>query len=343
ECGTEVWFDRTHNIVWDTLLSIGILGFLTYLGLFFALFFILAKKYFKEKTINFATFSVFLAIPIAYFVQNLMVFDMATSLIMFFLILGFGSFLANKDKEEKKEKFIFSSQWKLKGFLLLIFFFCFLKFIISPIKTDALVIKSIQAQTLPERLNLYQETLKTSPIGKYQIREFFAQQSQDIIIEKIRAIQKDEFKFKKDVLKEEVVKELDFSIGELEKTEKESPLNFKSILQLAQLYNIYSFIDPSKILLADEYGKKAMTLSPTNQYSYWTLARTKSIQGDFENALNLATKAIDLEPRHLPSYEIAIQFAQISGNLEKAKEIAKRAVSVNPAWQEKFKDLLMEN
>ncbi|MFH2031310.1 MAG: hypothetical protein ABIJ40_11955, partial [Bacteroidota bacterium] len=69
-------------------------------------------------------------------------------------------------------------------------------------------------------------------------------------------------------------------------------------------------------------------------------ARTKSIQGDFESALNLAIKAIDLEPRHLPSYEIAIQFAQISGNLEKAKEIAKRAVSVNPAWQKKFKEII---
>lgn len=348
-CGGEVWFDRTHNIVFDTLLSIGILGFLAYLGLFFALFFVLTKKYFKEKSISFATFSIFTAIPISYFIQNLMVFDMATSLMMFFLILGFGGFLANAGKEEKErmtecpklhQEIAFSSQWKLKGFLLLVFLFSFSKFIISPLKTDALVIESIQAQTLPERLNLYQKTLKTSPMGKYQIREFFAQHSQDIIIEKIKAMQKDEFKFKKDIFKEEIKKELDYSIEELKKSEKESPLNFKSILQLSQLYNIYSFIEPSNIILAEEYGKKALVLSPKNQYAYWTLARAKSIQGDFGTALSLTEKAIDLEPRYFPSYEIAIQFAQMSGNLEKVKELAQKAVVINPSAQEKFKDFL---
>jgi O-antigen ligase len=329
ECGGEVWFDRTHNIILDTLLSIGLLGFLAYAGLFFALFFVLAKKYFKEKSISFATFSVFTAIPISYFVQNFVVFDMATSLMMFFLILGFEGFLANAGKEPSLREIIFSSRWGLKGFLILVFLISFSKFIISPLKADALIIKSIQAQTLAERLNFYKETLKASPLGKYQIREFFVQQSQDIIIEKMKAMQKDEHKFKKYIFMEEIKKELDYSIEELKKSEKESPLNFKSILQLSQLYNIYSFIEPSKVLLAEEYGKKALALSPKNQYAYWTLARTKSIQRDFESALDLAVKAIELEPRYFPSYEIAIQFAQMSGNLEKAKEIASRALDLS--------------
>jgi len=331
ECGREIWFDRTHNIILDTLVTQGILGLIAYFGIFVSFFYVLWKKYLKEKFLDFWTLGIFTVLFIAYFVQNLTVFDMVTSLMMFFLILGFGGFLANLKKEEKEEvqrNFIFKHQW-LAGLLVVAFCLSFWQFVLQPARADALVIKALQGKNSQERIELYKKTLETSPLGKYQIREFFAQQSQNFIQNNLQKIPKEEIK-----------KELDFLISELQKTEKESPGDYRSILRLAHLYNLYALVDQSKLTLAEKYGKRCIELSPTNQQSYWVLAQTKLYQRDFETALRLAQKAIDLEPRWLQSHKIAVQIAQFSGDQELARELAKKAIEINPDWEKEFKDLL---
>jgi len=334
ECGGEIWFDRTHNIVFDTLSTIGIFGFLTYLGLFVAFFFVLWRKYFKEKLIDFWTFSIFTAIPISYFIQNLTVFDMVSSLMMFGLILGFGGFLANLGREKEIEQKVIPG-YRVFGILIFfVFLFTFFEFIIQPVRTDCLVIKALGANNSQERVQLYEKTLKISPTGKYQIREFFGQHSLGIFSGKINEISENED------LKKEVGKELDFLTKELEKSMEEAPLDYRGALRLAHLYNFYSSIDSEKIPLAEKRAEELLELSPTNQQGYWVLAQNKVFQKDFETAFNLAQEAINLEPRHLQSHQIAIQIAKIVGDLDKAKEIAERAIEINPDWQEEFKDIL---
>lgn len=351
ECGGEIWFDRTHNIIFDTLVTIGVFGLVFYIGLFLMLFCVLIKKYLKERSIDFWTFSIFITIPIAYLIQNLTVFDMVASLMMFFIILGFIGSLANLNlnEREKNRKFIPSYKWRQIIPIFFIFSFSFYSFIIQPLRTDALVIEAIQSRDVSKKIELYQKTLNTSPIGKYQIREFFAGEGQNIIerkrqelVEFIRDEKIDETTKKriKEKVEDEIKMELDFFIKELNKTEKESPLDYRSILRLSNLYNIYSMFDSSKILLAEQYGKKSLELSPTNQQGYWVLAQTKIYQGDFKAALELANTAINLEPKYLWSHQVAVRVAQIFGDSEKAKELAKKAIEINPDWQEVFKQIL---
>ncbi len=331
ECGGEIWFDRSHNIIFDTLVMTGIFGLLTYLGLFAGFFYVLGRKYFKEKSLDFWTFSIFPAVLISYFIQNLTVFDMVTSLMMFVLVLGFGGFLANIGREIKKKKerkFVRKHQWPA-ALLVLIFLFTFFQFVIQPLRTDYLVIKALRAGDSSQRVNLYQKTLETSPLGKYQIREFFAQQSQNIIQNNIEKMPEEDIK-----------NELDFLIKKLEKTKKESPLDFRTILRLAHLYTLYILIDTTKIPLAENYAQETISLSPDNQQGYWVLAQVKLYQRDFKSALELAQKAIDLEPKNLQSHKIGIQIAQISNNIEKAKEMAQEAVEINPQWKKEFEALL---
>ncbi|PIV12636.1 MAG: hypothetical protein COS47_01530, partial [Candidatus Nealsonbacteria bacterium CG03_land_8_20_14_0_80_36_12] len=59
ECGGEVWFDRAHNVLFDTLVSSGIIGFLSYLSVFIGAIYILWTKYLREKIINFWTAGIF--------------------------------------------------------------------------------------------------------------------------------------------------------------------------------------------------------------------------------------------------------------------------------------------
>ena len=352
EYGSEIWFDRTHNIILDTLSTTGILGLLAYLGLFFSLFLVLGKKYFKEKSIDpvrskspettavppeagrtsngvdFWTFSIFVVLPVSYFIQNLTVFDMVTTLIMFTLVLGFIAFLENfGQKQNNKREYISKHSW-MGWLLLIIFCLTFSTFVIQPLRTDHFVIDALMTNNPQERVEFYQKALTTSPMGKYQIRGFIGHHSGEIIRINIGKISEEDAK-----------RELDFVTSELEKTNRESPLDFRSALDLANLYNVYSLIDFEKIPLAEKYGERAIELSPTNQQGYWALIQTRVYQGNFESALSLAQKAIELEPEWLQSHKIAIRVAQVAGRQDLAIEFLRGALRVNPEWEDEFKDI----
>jgi len=345
ECGGEIWFDRTHNIVLDTLSTTGIIGLLSYLSLFVGSFYLLIKKYFKEKNISFWTFAVFIALPIAYFVQNLTVFDMPVSLMMFILVLSLFAFLSQRERQEEQS---LGLKHKWFGYVaVILFLICISEFVIQPLRTDYLTISAIQ--TMPsgevmeqvkanpeqgrafleenskQRIEFYKKALASSAMGKYQIRDFFAQRSQQFIKENI-----EEFS------KQTVSDELMFVISEVEKSKVESPLDYRSYLKLAQLYNLYFLVDDTALIKAEEYGNKAMEVSPENQQSYWVLAQTKLYQKKVPEALSLAKQAIELEPNWLQSYSIAYQIASFVEDKEAQEEIKQKAIEINLEWGSSF-------
>ena len=303
---------------------------MSYLGLFFYMFLVLKKKYFNEKTIDFWTFSVFIALPTAYFIQNLTVFDMIASLMMFVLVLGFVAFLAGSKRGDQDIKKIVPERQTLAIFLSLIFLFTFFSFIVQPYKTDIYTIKSLAdskgMQLMPEqRVEFYKKALESSQMGKYQIREFFGQNSESIIKANSNNLSKEQIKL-----------ELDFVIAELEKTNKESPLEYRSVLRLTKLYSLYALIEPEKLERAEFYGNECLKLSPKNQQGYWALAQVEIYKGDFDTALSLAEQAVELEPRWLQSHLIAVQVSGISENSERTEQLIQNAIEINPEWASQF-------
>jgi len=331
KCGGEFWFDRTHNIILDTLVATGAFGFLAYLGMFFAVVWVLQKRYFKNKTIDFWTFSIFSSLMAAYFIQNLTVFDMVGSLMMFALTLSFIAFLANwQIAQDLKSKSFFNPKTKWPMVIiagvgcLAVYYFSY-----KPWQLDKGIIVAAQSQYQDERLGAYEKCLATSPLGKYQISDFFADFSQGVVQNNIEKAKP-----------EDLIREIEAVVKIMEQRKKDSPLDYRITLKLAQLYNTYAILDQSKLAMAQSYGEMAMAQSPKNQQSYWVLAQTKLFNQDFNSASELAQQAIDLEVNVLRSYEVASQVAMVSGNQAKAVEIAKKAVSVNPDWQKEFSSLL---
>ena len=352
-CGGDIWYDRAHNIIFDTLVSIGLLGMLSYIGLFLSVFYLLwtpptYHPHSLPKGEDFWTKGIFTVLLISYSVQNLTVFDMVSSYLMFFLVLGFVASITTPYREAiptgrsiKKISLII---------ILILFVFSFFYFVIQPLKTDYYVIAALRAPPASEeRLNFYKKTLETSPLGKYQIREFFGQTTLEFAqSEKIKEVSAENFK-----------KEIDFVIEELEKSVKESPLDFRSQLKLGQLYNAYAILlDQAKILEAERVLEKAIEVSPTNQQGYWALAQTKLYQGmiaeasphlspssapprlAFEEALSLAEKALSLEPKLFQSHRIVIQIAKIMGDYKLAQKKIEEAIKINPEWEGELKNIL---
>jgi putative inorganic carbon (HCO3(-)) transporter len=329
EYGGEVWFDKAHNIVMDTLVATGIIGFLTYLGIFLASFYILWKKFF-QKRFNFCLTSIFSVTLISYSVQNLTVFDMVNSYLIFFLVLGFIGSIRSTREETIPSKKVSSLKTLMIGIILILFAFSFFEFVLQPLKTDAYVIQAIRSPDSAQRLILYKKTLETSPVGKYQIREFFA----DSVIN---------FFFNKTAqrtARENIIGEFDFVSKELEKSIKESPLDYRAYLKLGQVYNAWSNFDPTKVSQVEEVLNQARELSPRNQQTYWALAQTKIQQGDIKEALSLAEKAVELEPNLERSHIIVIRIAQWLGDSELAERKIKEALSINPAWEKDLNEIL---
>lgn len=331
KCGGEIWFDRTHNVVFDKLVATGIFGLLSYIGLFVVMGFVLLKKYYKEKTISFWLFAVFLSMLVSYFIQNLTVFDMPATLMLFVLTISFVAFLDDgkqhtetHQRQNKKPVRV----W-LTGLLGIIFLITFFEFVVQPLKTDIFVIDAITTQDPNVRLEYYKKTFEASSLGKYQIRDFFAQHSQGFVKENLEKVPR-----------EILIKELDFVSEQLIKTRKESPLDYRATLKLAQIYNVYALLDISKLALAEKYANEAMALSPTNQQSYWVLAQVKLYQKDNDMAIELVKAAIDLDVDWLASHKIAIQVLQRADKYDEAKELAKRAVSIHPEWAVEFEGIL---
>ena len=300
-CGNDIWYDRAHNIIFDTLPTVGILGFLGYLLIFTSAFYILWQKIFQKHK-DFWTAAISSVLLIGYFIQNLTVFDMINSYMMLFLVFGFIASLSTVQQNENSSPADAKTKNTLIPALLLIFLcFCFSKFIIQPLKTDYYTVQAIRMQNPSQRVALYKKALNASPLGKYQIRDFFADST-------MRFLQSESAKkVPVNILKQE----LDFIVGELEKSIQESPLDFRSHLKLGMVYNFYARIDSSKLPEAEKVLKKAIELSPTNQQGYWALAQTKLYQKKTDEALSLAKKARDLEPKLKKSQLIVDEIVKI--------------------------------
>jgi len=109
--GSETWFDRAHSVIFDYLAETGILGLLSYLGIyivFYLMFFrsikiyneLKNKKNLSQDLPNDLQWNLIFSILIAYFVQNLIIFEVLPMYLNFFLILAFSSYVFNFLKSE---------------------------------------------------------------------------------------------------------------------------------------------------------------------------------------------------------------------------------------------------
>ena len=317
EYGGEIWFDRAHNIVLDTLISGGILGFLSYLGIFLASFYLLWQK-FSRKKISFWTFSIFSVILLAYFLQNLTVFDMVSSYLMFFLVLGF---IGKKESQEnlsqkKSDKELTPFKIFLIFFILLSFVFSFVKFVFQPTMANLYFAQALRSRDLSQKLDFFKKSLETSPLGKYQKRIFFAEAISKISPNKNYPLD----------LKKKIIENFEFGTEELKKSIQDNPLDYRSYLMLGTLYLSWGAFDSSKLSLGEEILKKALKINSKNQKAYEILVNIKIRQKKYNEALKLAKKAVEIEPRSYQSHLLLFWVAKIKGDEKLAKKEFKKAL-----------------
>lgn len=92
EKGFGSWFDRAHSVIFDYLVATGIIGLLAYLSLFVSFYIAFFKRKKSEHEHTFyaiAERALFFALPAAYLVQGLVLFDVSVTYLSLFTVLAF--------------------------------------------------------------------------------------------------------------------------------------------------------------------------------------------------------------------------------------------------------------
>lgn len=331
ECGGEIWFDRAHNVILDIGSTSGILGLASYLLIFIVAILGLlkiSKKVVEIKNIFFPLGAA--VILLIYFAQNLLVFDMINSYLMFFLVLAFVNFLTLKKEENigetaKKRRPI--NPWFGVSVIIA---FCFIAWSgnIRSLQTAVSTARIIQSQKIEDASAFFQKSLN-SRMEKYEPREQFYQKISSLLFDQ---------KQNMDSLK----KGFEFAESEMIKSVEANKLDFRQRLFLGRLYLVYFYFgrEPDKLELAEQTLQETIKLSPTNQQGYWYLAEVKLIKGETEESVGLLKKTLELEPRLAKSHwYLAIAYKE-AGEFQLAMEEAGKAAEIDSSYKSQLENFL---
>ena len=329
----DAWYDRVHNVVLDTGAASGIIGLLSYLSIFGVAIFalagwariVLAQAQKRDILVPLAL----IALLLVYFLQNLWVFDMISSYIMFFLTLAFIGFSIYPKEQKEQTKAVPLPNF-VAGLLIVVAVFALFYGNIQPARASRQIIKGL-VYGVEQSVPAFQKALSLSPITQFEVPERFSarldelatlpNQNPQLIIYGFQAAEEE---FKKAILK--------------------NPKDIRLMMFLGRHYNSFYQItgDKQKLAQAQEVLQKAIEISPGNQQLYWTLTQTRLHQGESKEALALAAKALDMEPKLLQSYVVLVQVAYFIGDKELAQEKIEEALEINPGWSEKDLTKLLE-
>ncbi len=335
ECGGEIWFDRAHNIVLDILTTTGIVGFITYLFIFEISIFNLLKICFKRQENMFGPL-IMIVLLIVYFFHNMLVFDMISSYVVFFLSLGFISYLIEEDKGSflntgynLPSSFIHTKKTRqiiIGAVALLTVILLFYGNIQPYLGARNIVNMIVLAEGPEESANYFKQSLNTF-MDKYEAREQFAQKIVQTSLKSGYPSNIGEF-FK-------------LAEQEMEKSIKENPLDYRPHLFLGRTYFAHYRVSQDKDILdlAEKTMEKAKELSPNNQQTYWQLAEIELFKGNYQTSYDLFQYAIDLEPRYGQAYWYLTMAYKITGEYDLAFAELKKAEEHGYNWTQNLETL----
>lgn len=333
------WNDRSHNQVIDVLALSGVFGGISYLAVWALLFFMLGKKIRKtdERNERSSILIVFFLF-VAYFIQNLTVFDTPAPLILLYFSLAFAYFLIEEKSAEdvdgreqgllrkkERERMVLEHKmaFPMSGFLLFPLLFVVFGassyyFNIQPFTASTLGIQAVRlAQRDPiASMEVFKKVFELNTFVSPEFREHLADSADAIVGSAV---------FEQSIKKEFVL----FAVSENERNVSEAKRNLRHILRMAYLYRTGSEFDPSLLKKSEDLLKRGLVWYPDNYQLEQELAEIYAYKKQYAQALEYAQKVVsdDIEPTRARWY-LAATYAR-AGNIEKALEESENAMMEN--------------
>ncbi|MDO8600853.1 MAG: O-antigen ligase family protein [bacterium] len=318
----EPWFDRSHNIFFDWLVHTGILGLASYLTIFIFVGAAL-RQYLRSVRNNPSlwlggmTLGVFL---IAYFLQNVLVFDNLNTYILFFALLAYIETLRNSTAGVSETKTTSSLNAAQKGAIVLGLGFIILIPVsytinIKPIRQSRALIEILrvngESQPKPKAMEeLFRNALAYNSFGATEIREQLSHLTESIMAREAPREEQEAF--------------YRFAIAEAEKQREEISLDVKYRLLLSAMYQSGFALDQALVQKSEENLLKAIEMSPGKQPSYFMLAELYLNANQTDKAIAVMQKTVALAPNFLQAQLNLAVMAILSGGYD---AIAKQAIN----------------
>jgi len=276
----ETRFDKPHNFVLEYLVVGGALLALAYLCVF-AAFFLQARRIFDRLLGN-----VFIAAAGAYIVRNIFIFETLGPLLMWGLFLGVIDALYVSQKKEFSVPSPRSISWGALG----------LVFLPAVLLLYFINIRSIQASN--HQFWGFNYFLHGKPLAAIQSfkrgLEMWSPYGWNLKRDYASVVTEAYF-YNPGLIPDKEARE---ALRAMEEAVQEHPLDAYYHYALVDMYNQVSNIDPETLLpAAERAAATALVLSPRRQEVYFSLAKTKSLQGDNEAALQLLKEALSFDPK----------------------------------------------
>ncbi|MFA6096780.1 MAG: O-antigen ligase family protein [Candidatus Paceibacterota bacterium] len=309
--GSTSWYDKAHNIFLDILTTMGIVGLLSYLGIFAIIYWFLIKNRRKARE-NLPAFALIASLPVAYFVQNMFWFDDFSSYLMLFMFFAFVSnffnhglgFEYSAEKGKKVTDFI-RRKLSLKasaaggdsgniiiavaGIVLIFSTYSanFKAWRFHDLTTVAVGAISLNAD---DSFLWYKEAMKNSTyLGRQELYKRFGNYAN------AKYVLSDPGDRRKT---EEFQANLKFAISEMENAVAENKEDVQFYSLLGALYNKYysNFREPEYIDKAEKTLQRAVELSPERETVYYEYGQAMVFKKDYKKAIELFKKGVDLNP-----------------------------------------------
>lgn len=294
--GNEPWFDRTHSMPFEWLVSAGIIGFGAYLFLIAAILFSLWKAA-KKGMIQPRDALIFFGMIIAYFFQMLFVFDVLATHMMLIAIVAFLAVAtsASRDVWEKKIQQIGGrsiSGGHITGVVavfLLSLIFVYAINMRSHGASSSLIdaFRAVGEGKNDVALQSFDRALSLShgAIGESEVREQLVRIVSDGLLGNPQLVQNQQIRALTERAKEEIEKEV-AGYGD------EYP-NTRFSIMLGRFYGIYSGAtgDPSFLEASSKTYADAISFAPNYIPLYPFVANYYVQLGEYDTALDLVKEA----------------------------------------------------
>lgn len=315
-----IHFDRPHNKILEAMTSTGVIGLLSYLSIFFVVFYLLFRPRKSKALLNFILVSFF----ISYFVQNFFCFDTIGTYLLFFLVLGFinnnfsASFSSNIPRKFLCWKFV------LVPVLVFLALITFYQLNLKPAIAGRAFVRAVEAEgDLSKALSEYRKGVSQNTVYDNEMRRELAARL-ILILDNAK-------------LTEEGRKEIVKFLKELKPfLEARMGIPDKRYLDYYQLVGliaerIYLFEGGSELLLEmEEVSKEALIFNSRKAEFYRMIGRAKIFQGDYLEGEEFFQKYLEFsygdfknEPGH---YRLLGTTYLQAGNKPKAAENFQKAL-----------------
>lgn len=310
--GQEEWFDRTHNLFLDWFIAGGLLGFLSYLSIYLALFYYIWRK---NSIFSFSEKSVLTGMVLAYVFHNIFVFDNLISYMIFFSILAYVHHMSQTNVSEVGDSTasVFYtksfSQGTLNYFIapaVTILTVMIVYYVNVPaIRANITLIQAMSQTDQEKSLNLFKKTFDYNSFGSSEALEHLTQRTIQIFSPQMQvsdSVKQNFFNFTKTKIEEKV---------------SSVPNDARYLVFAGSFFNRFGQYDE-----AIKYLERALVESPKKQSIYFELGSAYLGKGDTKKTFELFKRAYDLKPTSKESQVIYAVGAIYTGNKEVLEELS---------------------